>query len=123
MSGGAVTLRVANLSDLPFIMATERMPEFDRMVGRWAEDEHRAALARTNHAYLLGINAAGRPGAFSIIRDNKAEPALLLTPPNQPSEEDDGLLTASEAAQAAGVNGSKRCLYHTCNSGHSADVG
>src|SRR5262245_66451196 len=27
-----------------------------------------------------------------------AEPALLLTPPNQPSEEDDGLLTASEAA-------------------------
>src|SRR5262245_47261124 len=69
MSGGAVTLRVANLSDLPFIMATERMLEFDRMVGRWAEDEHRAALARTNHAYLLGINAAGRPGAFSIIRD------------------------------------------------------
>ena len=28
----------------------------------------------------------------------KAEPALLLTPPNQPNEEDDGLLTASEAA-------------------------
>ena len=28
----------------------------------------------------------------------KAEPALLLTPPNQPAEDDDGLLTASEAA-------------------------
>ena len=29
----------------------------------------------------------------------KAEPALLLTPPAQASEEDDGLLTASEVAQ------------------------
>jgi CHAT domain-containing protein/Tfp pilus assembly protein PilF len=29
---------------------------------------------------------------------SKAEPALLLTPPNQPNDEDDGLLTASEAA-------------------------
>jgi CHAT domain-containing protein len=33
-----------------------------------------------------------------MLGASKAEPALLLTPPNQPSEEDDGLLTASEAA-------------------------
>ena len=30
---------------------------------------------------------------------SKAEPALILTPPEQASEEDDGLLTASEIAQ------------------------
>ena len=69
MNGGAVVLRIADLSDLPFIMATERMPGFDRMVGCWPEDEHRAAFTRTNHAYLLGTNAAGEPGAFSIFRD------------------------------------------------------
>ncbi len=30
---------------------------------------------------------------------SRAEPALILTPPGRPSEEDDGLLTASEVAQ------------------------
>ena len=40
---------------------------------------------------LLGSEA-------EMLGASKAEPALLLTPPNQPSEEDDGLLTASEAA-------------------------
>jgi CHAT domain-containing protein len=33
-----------------------------------------------------------------MLGASKAEPALLLTPPNQASEEDDGLLTASEVA-------------------------
>ena len=33
-----------------------------------------------------------------MLGASKGELALLLTPPNQPSREDDGLLTASEAA-------------------------
>jgi CHAT domain-containing protein/tetratricopeptide (TPR) repeat protein len=33
------------------------------------------------------------------VGQTRAEPALLLTPPGQPTEEDDGLLTASEVAQ------------------------
>ena len=39
---------------------------------------------------------AGETASFS---KNKAEPALLLTPPAEASEEDNGLLTASEVAQ------------------------
>lgn len=39
---------------------------------------------------------AGETKAFSV---NRAEPALLLTPPDKASEEDDGLLTASEVAR------------------------
>jgi len=38
-------------------------------------------------------------GETQQIAANQAEPALLLTPPDSPSEEDDGLLTASEVAQ------------------------
>jgi CHAT domain-containing protein/tetratricopeptide (TPR) repeat protein len=38
-------------------------------------------------------------GETQQIAANQAEPALLLTPPDTPSEEDDGLLTASEVAQ------------------------
>ena len=38
-------------------------------------------------------------GETEMLTATKAEPALLLTPPQTASEEDDGLLTASEIAQ------------------------
>jgi CHAT domain-containing protein len=38
-------------------------------------------------------------GETEMLVASKAEPALILTPPAQASEEDDGLLTASEVAQ------------------------
>ena len=38
-------------------------------------------------------------GETALFAKNKAEPALLLTPPAEASEEDNGLLTASEVAQ------------------------
>ena len=69
MNENAVALRLARQSDLPFIMATERLPGFEQMVGRWSEAEHLATLARPNHAYLLGTNTAGECAAFAIIRD------------------------------------------------------
>ena len=34
MNENAVALRLARQSDLPFIMATERLPGFEKMVGR-----------------------------------------------------------------------------------------
>ncbi len=65
----AVRLRPAQPDDIPFIMATERLPGFDKMVGRWSEETHRTALATAGHAYLLGIDAAGERAAFAIVRD------------------------------------------------------
>jgi diamine N-acetyltransferase len=64
-----VNLRRASVSDLPFIMATERGPDFERFVGRWSEDEHRAALASPGYAYLLGKPDDGNLAGFSILRD------------------------------------------------------
>ena len=69
MIGSEVGLRRAHLTDLPFIMATERMPGFDRMVGRWSEEDHLAALRAPDHAYLLGMDAFGERMSFAIIRD------------------------------------------------------
>ena len=70
------------------------------MGGRATEREVKAlsvsgdlARARIVHFATHGL-LAGETRAFG----GKAEPALLLTPPATPSEEDDGLLTASEAA-------------------------
>ena len=53
------------------------------------------ARARVVHFATHGLLA----GETAIFAKNKAEPALVLTPPTKASKEDNGLLTASEVAQ------------------------
>ena len=53
------------------------------------------ARARIVHFATHGLLA----GETAMFAKNKAEPALLLTPPATASEDDNGLLTASEVAQ------------------------
>jgi CHAT domain-containing protein len=53
------------------------------------------ARARVVHFATHGLLA----GETAMFAKAKAEPALLLTPPAQASDEDNGLLTASEVAQ------------------------
>jgi RimJ/RimL family protein N-acetyltransferase len=69
MIGSQVGLRLAHPSDVPFIMATERIRGFDKLVGRWSEEAHLAALRSPDHAYLLGAGLAGERMAFAIVRD------------------------------------------------------
>jgi ribosomal protein S18 acetylase RimI-like enzyme len=64
-----VQLRPARPDDIAFILATERMPGYERMVGRSTEEQHRAALTMADRAYLLGVDAAGERAAFAIVRD------------------------------------------------------
>ena len=54
----------------------------------------RLAEARIVHFATHGLLA----GETAIFLDGKTEPSLMLTPPEVPSEADDGLLTASEVA-------------------------
>jgi hypothetical protein len=44
----------ANETDLAFITATERRDGYDRVVGRWDEEQHRAALSDRRYAYFIG---------------------------------------------------------------------
>jgi RimJ/RimL family protein N-acetyltransferase len=69
MIGSQLGLRPARPADIPFIMATERIPAFEKLVGRWSEEDHLAALRAPGYAYFLGMNAAGERLAFAIIRD------------------------------------------------------
>jgi len=62
-------LRRASPADIPFVMATERKPGFEKMVGRWTEEEHQAAISSPKYAYLIGTVELGSPAAFTIIRD------------------------------------------------------
>jgi CHAT domain-containing protein len=54
------------------------------------------------------------------VTQARAEPALLLTPPAQPSEEDDGLLTASEIAQLK--LDADWVILSACNTAASGDI-
>ena len=62
-----IELRRGDLSHLPFILATERLPGYDAVVGRWDEAYHRDALGDPAHAYFIGF-ADGEPLGFAILR-------------------------------------------------------
>jgi GNAT superfamily N-acetyltransferase len=51
---------------LPVVMRIERQPGFERLVGRWSEAQHLAALAEKGNAYLLGHDEEG-PRGFAIV--------------------------------------------------------
>jgi diamine N-acetyltransferase len=55
-------------ADIPFIMATERLPGYEGLVGRWSETEHRVALADVRYAYFIA-RVVSQPIGFAIVRD------------------------------------------------------
>lgn len=69
MAASSINLHRARPADIDFIMATERAPGFERLVGRSSKDEHFMALAAPGIAYLLGRSEGGEPMAFAIFRD------------------------------------------------------
>jgi RimJ/RimL family protein N-acetyltransferase len=58
----------ATEADIPFVMATERLPGYEKLVGRWSEEQHRAALADERYAYFIAQTASQSVG-FTIVRD------------------------------------------------------
>jgi RimJ/RimL family protein N-acetyltransferase len=71
----AIELVRATAADIPFIMATERGPGNDGLVGRWEREEHERALADGSNAYFVGVSD-GKPVGFVIVQhwasDNRA---------------------------------------------------
>jgi len=54
--------------DIAFVMATERLSGYERLVGRWSEAQHRSALADGRHAYFIARRETEAIG-FAIVRD------------------------------------------------------
>jgi RimJ/RimL family protein N-acetyltransferase len=67
-SAANVDLRRALEADLPFIMATERLPGYERVVGRWDEALHRTTMAQSGTAYFIG-EVGGEPVGFVMLLD------------------------------------------------------
>ena len=68
MSNDAFTLRRATVADIPFIMATERLPGNETLVGRWDDAKHREAIADARHVYFVARQGQ-TPIGFAIVRD------------------------------------------------------
>jgi len=64
-----VSLRRATADDIPFVMATERLPGYDVLVGCFEEDVHHANLADDNWLYLIGLDASGTRQGFAVLQD------------------------------------------------------
>lgn len=65
MSGVAIVN--ASEADIPFVMATERLPGNEGLVGRWERDQHEQALADPTNAYFIG-SIDGKPAGFVIVQ-------------------------------------------------------
>jgi hypothetical protein len=65
---GSVVLRPATPADIDFVVATERLPGYERLTARWSRDEHAAALARDDTRYLVGSRPGGELEGFAILQ-------------------------------------------------------
>ncbi len=72
----SITLRPAEISDIAFIMACERRPGYDHVVGRWPEEKHARWMADPEFTYLIGRDANGDIG-FAILHDSWLRPQNL----------------------------------------------
>lgn len=61
-------LWAATAADVAFVMAAERAEGYDRLVGRWSEDEHRASLAAPGSELVVGERREGAPEGFAILQ-------------------------------------------------------
>lgn len=68
MSDEDFTLRRATAADIPFIMATERLPGNETLVGRWEVAKHRETMADERHVYFVAREGRD-PVGFAIVRD------------------------------------------------------
>jgi RimJ/RimL family protein N-acetyltransferase len=60
-------LRGAGPDDIAFIIACERRPGYEPLVGRWTEERHRAAMADPAFRYFIADDEAASRG-FAIVQ-------------------------------------------------------
>lgn len=65
-------LRPATAADIPFVMACERRPGYDRFVGRWPEEKHAQRMADPEFRYLIADDVG-----FAILHETWMRPENL----------------------------------------------
>ena len=66
MAGSRHTVGLAAAEDVPAIMAIERLPGYDRLVGRWEEAQHLAEMAKPSVRYFA-LREGTKLVGFAIV--------------------------------------------------------
>jgi RimJ/RimL family protein N-acetyltransferase len=74
---GSLHIIRAGEAAIPFVMATERIPGFEQLVGRWEDTQHQSALADGRHVYFVGYDGS-EPIGFAILRDWGSRERVVL---------------------------------------------
>lgn len=70
------TAERANQADIPAIMAIERTPGFEDVIGRWTDEQHAAEMAKESSRYFV-LREDGDVTAFAILQ-NLNDPDLRV---------------------------------------------
>lgn len=62
-----VEVRAATAEDIPYIMHVERLPGYDRLVGRWERDQHAEAMRNPDYRYFIAADG-GKPLGFVLVK-------------------------------------------------------
>ncbi len=62
-----MTVELATTADIPAIMAIERSPGFDTLVGRWSAEEHTTEMAKPSARYFMLRDSSG-PVGFALVQ-------------------------------------------------------
>ena len=65
---GNGTTELATEAEIPAIMAIERTPGFETVVGRWTREQHAAEMARESSRYFV-LREDGEVAAFAILQN------------------------------------------------------
>ena len=66
--GEVYSFGLAGPEDIPALMAVERLPGYDALVGRWEADKHGAEMASPSSLYFA-LREGGRLAGFAIVLD------------------------------------------------------
>jgi len=62
------TAERAKKADIPAIMAIERTPGFENVIGRWSKEQHAAEMAKKGSRYFV-LREHGEVTAFAIVQN------------------------------------------------------
>lgn len=71
-------IRPATLNDIDAIMACERQPGYEDLVGRWTHEQHATGIADPTHRYLVAVGDDGIISGYVMLQGVKTSPESVL---------------------------------------------
>jgi ribosomal protein S18 acetylase RimI-like enzyme len=63
-----VRIRAATSGDIDAILACERQPGYEDLVGRWSREQHAAGIADSSHRYLIAVERDGAVAGYLMLQ-------------------------------------------------------